>query len=148
MLLKEVGTLNMTIEALDKIEKLLDKSIEKETKKILQQDTSEAEPTTLKDKLDVALGRGVEPKIVEAEPEQLFRTNKLTTQRFQRVMNATYDMDLKSKVAQYFSKYRDEETGTLNIPKSVWNSQKTIDFLSGVGLYGLADTMAREQGIG
>jgi len=122
--------------------------IEKETKKILQQDTSEAEPTTLKDKLDVALGRGVEPKIVEAEPEQLFRTNKLTTQRFQRVMNATYDMDLKSKVAQYFSKYRDEETGTLNIPKSVWNSQKTIDFLSGVGLYGLADTMAREQGIG
>ena len=63
-------------------------------------------------------------------------------------MNATYDMDLKSKVAQYFSKYRDEETGTLNIPKSVWNSQKTIDFLSGVGLYGLADTMAREQGIG
>ena len=34
MLLKEVGTLNMTIEALDKIEKLLDKSIEKETAKI------------------------------------------------------------------------------------------------------------------
>tara|TARA_R110000824_G_scaffold327169_1_gene514095 strand:- start:115 stop:270 length:156 start_codon:yes stop_codon:yes gene_type:complete len=34
MLLKEVGTLNMTIEALDKIEKLLAKQIKKEEKRI------------------------------------------------------------------------------------------------------------------
>ena len=34
MLLKEVGTLNMTIEALDKIEKLLTKQIKKEKKRI------------------------------------------------------------------------------------------------------------------
>jgi hypothetical protein len=34
MLLKEVGTVTMTVEALDKIEKLLDKSIKKEKKKI------------------------------------------------------------------------------------------------------------------
>ena len=32
--LKEIGTVSMTLEALDKIEKLLDKQIKKEKKKI------------------------------------------------------------------------------------------------------------------
>jgi hypothetical protein len=32
--LKEVGTVNMTLEALDKIEKLLDKQIKKERRKL------------------------------------------------------------------------------------------------------------------
>ena len=32
--LKEIGTVSMTLEALDKIEKLLDKSIKKEKKRI------------------------------------------------------------------------------------------------------------------